>query len=114
MLVVQQPDGTLAHVPEWMCAPTAAHASIRDGARFPLAVLQELRIAADAALASLSGGNDGRGHDTARTSCAARPIRSARDNEQLAAGGQAGDADIRRDTVAGGNGREGSGEGGRR
>lgn len=114
MLVVRQPDGTLAHVPEWMCAPTAAEAAIRDGARFPLEVLQELRTAADAALAFLSGCNDGRGHDTARTSCAARPIRIARDNEQLAAGGQARDAGNGRNIVAGGNDREGGGEGGRR
>jgi hypothetical protein len=77
MLVVEQPDGTLTHVPEWMCAPTAASAAIRDGTRFPLEVLLELRIAADAALASLSGSNDGRAHGTARIGRAARSVRIA-------------------------------------
>ena len=61
MLVVRQPDGTLTHVPEWMCAPTAASAPIREGARFPLEVLRKLRIAADAALALLSPSVRGRG-----------------------------------------------------
>jgi hypothetical protein len=41
MLVIEQPDGTLTHVPEWMTEPAAAIAEVRDAPRFPLAVLRD-------------------------------------------------------------------------
>lgn len=114
MLVIEQPDGTLTYVPEWMCAPTAASAAIRKGTRFPLEVLRELRIATDAALASLSGCNDGRGHGTARIERTARSVRIAGINEQLGSGSEARVAGADRGTAAGNNGRKDGGEGGRR
>ena len=58
MLVIQQPDGTLAQVPEWMTAPEAGSAVIRDEPRFPLTVLRELRLGVDAALSSISLGRN--------------------------------------------------------
>ena len=74
MLVVRQSDGTLAQIPEWMCAPAAAAAEVREAARLPLRVLRGLRLAADEALASLpqgGGGRDGASR-TGRTAGAVR------------------------------------------
>ena len=53
MLVIQQPDGTLAQVPEWMTAPEAGSADIRDEPRLSLTLLRELRLGADTALSSV-------------------------------------------------------------
>ena len=53
MLVVRQPDGTLAHLPEWMSQPEAALLSITDEMpRLSVLVLAGLRATLDAVLAS--------------------------------------------------------------
>jgi hypothetical protein len=64
MLVIQQPDGTLAQVPEWMTAPDAGIAVLRDERRLPLTVLWELRWGVDTALSSISDANNGGWHGT--------------------------------------------------
>jgi hypothetical protein len=61
MLVVRQPDGTLTHVPEWMTLPTAGSAEICDSPCFPLAVLRDLRLTADAALEPIPVGRSDTG-----------------------------------------------------
>lgn len=50
MLVVEQPDGTMALVPEWMTTPAVAAAEIREVPCLPHAELRTLRQAADAVL----------------------------------------------------------------
>jgi hypothetical protein len=49
MLVIEQPDGTMALVLEWMTSPAAAAVAIREAPRFPLA---ELRACARSSLPS--------------------------------------------------------------
>jgi hypothetical protein len=64
MLVIQQPDGTLAQVPEWMTAPEAGSADIREEPRLPLTVLGQLRLGVDSALSSISDADNGGWHGT--------------------------------------------------
>src|SRR5690349_24942424 len=64
MLVVQQPDGTLAQVPAWMTTAAAGNAVIRQEPRLPLGVLRELRLGVDAALSLLSERDNGGRHGT--------------------------------------------------
>ena len=59
VLVIRQPDGTLAQVPTWMCEPAAATLAVRDHPRIALAGLRDLRLAVDAALSSFSGMEEG-------------------------------------------------------
>ena len=108
MLVVQQADGTLAQVPEWMCAQAAAAAVVRDVPRFPLRVLRELRLTADGAVALLS--DDGGGRDgTSRATRTTGPVRGS------AGGAAAGarDAPGAAGAAGGGGGRGDDGSGGR-
>jgi hypothetical protein len=65
VLIVHQPDGTLAHVPEWMARPEAAALGLFSPPRLPLRCLNDLRSIVDATLSSLCsssacGGGDGR------------------------------------------------------
>ncbi len=64
LLVVEQPDGTIALVPESMTTPAVAAAEIREVPCFPLAELQALRQVADAVLSLPSdrGNGGGMGH----------------------------------------------------
>jgi hypothetical protein len=55
MLVIEQPDGTMALVPEWMTRPAAAAVEIREAPRFPLAELRALRQVVVAVLSLPSG-----------------------------------------------------------
>ena len=60
MLVIEQPDGTMALVPEWMTRPAAAAVEIRDAPRFPLAELRALRqvvVVAARMIVEFPGGN---------------------------------------------------------
>ena len=41
--MVEQPDGTLAHLPAWMTSPAAAALPLVDTPRLPVACLRELR-----------------------------------------------------------------------
>jgi hypothetical protein len=62
MLVMRQPDGTLAQIPAWMCAPAAAAMAVREHPRIALTALRDLRLAVDAALSSLSDTIGGERH----------------------------------------------------
>jgi hypothetical protein len=50
--IVEQRDGTLAHLPVWMAEPEAARCRIVSQPRIALAALLDLRRLADAALSS--------------------------------------------------------------
>src|SRR4030088_1090182 len=50
VFVVQQPDGTLAHIPRWMMEETAARYSLGSQPRLPLDHLRNLRLEIDALL----------------------------------------------------------------
>jgi hypothetical protein len=103
MLVIEQPDGTMALVPEWMTEQAAATVEIREAPRFPLAELRALRQLADAVLSLLSDRGNGDQHGILRTpsSAGAFPERGSEDvttagsNRSAAASGQ---------TAAGGDG----------
>ena len=47
---MQQPDGTLAHIPRWMMEETAARYSLGSQPRLPLDHLRNLRLEIDALL----------------------------------------------------------------
>ena len=47
-LVVRQPDGTLAYLPEWMTSPRAASFEVREVPALPREALSALRAAIDA------------------------------------------------------------------
>ncbi len=81
MLVIEQPDGTMALVPEWMTEPAAATVKIRETPRFPLAELWALRQLADAVLSLLSDRGNGDRHGILRTpgSAGAVPERGSKD-----------------------------------
>ena len=63
MLVIEQPDGTMALVPEWMTRPAAAAVEIRETPRLPLAELRALRqvVVAVLSLPSYRGNGDRHG-----------------------------------------------------
>jgi hypothetical protein len=63
MLVARQLDGTLAHLPAWMCASSAAAMSVTDRPCISLPALRDLRLALDA-LSSLSDTTGGEAHGT--------------------------------------------------
>ena len=62
MLVIEQLDGTMALVPEWMTKPAAAAVEIREAPRFRLAELRALRQVAGAVLSLLSHRSNGDWH----------------------------------------------------
>ncbi|MFY7916999.1 MAG: hypothetical protein ACOVPA_20300 [Rubrivivax sp.] len=49
-LIIRQPDGTRAHVPQWMTLPSAGDVSMHAPARLSLAALRAMRLEVDAAL----------------------------------------------------------------
>jgi hypothetical protein len=50
LVVIEQPDGSLAQLPAWMLHETAAHLGVHADPRFPLEVLRSLRFEVDALL----------------------------------------------------------------
>ncbi len=72
VLVIRQPDGTLAQVPTWMCEPAAAALSAKDPPRIALAGLRDLRLTVDAALSSFSSIEEGERLETDTGSKAGR------------------------------------------
>jgi hypothetical protein len=114
MLVVEQPDGTLTHVPEWMTAPAAAGASIRDTPRFPLGVLQELRLATDAALSLLRQRGNGGRHETSQSDRATGPVHADAAGNRPPAGRGATAAAASGTAPAGGAGERNPDDGGKR
>src|SRR5262249_22872332 len=63
MVVILQPDGSLAFLPAWMLNESAARFTIHESPTFSLTLLQSLRTEIDALLASLpfdsKAGDDG-------------------------------------------------------
>jgi hypothetical protein len=55
LVVIEQPDGSLAQLPTWMLREAAALLGLRADPRFPLEVLRSLRFEVDALLARLRG-----------------------------------------------------------
>jgi hypothetical protein len=114
MLVIEQPDGTMTHVPEWMTEPAAGMAEVRDAPRLPLAVLRDLRMAADAALSLLCGQDSGGRHDASQSIHATRPVRHDGTGGRPAAGdGEAASAASAAVASGGDYGRD-RGDGGER
>ena len=88
VLVVEQPDGTLTHVPEWMCAPAAGGHTIQDVPRLPLATLRALLLLAEVALSSGSDRDDGGQHGELSDTRAAGSVHDDGNGDgQPAAGG---------------------------
>jgi hypothetical protein len=89
MLVVEQPDGTLVLVPEWMTTPTAAAMEIWDTPRLPLSELRALRQVADVALSLLSKPGNGVRHEIPSSFSAARVVLESGTEDLTAIGGDA-------------------------
>ena len=53
LVVIPQPDGSVACIPEWMTHEQAAHFKLSAEPRFPLEILRSLRAEIDALLAFL-------------------------------------------------------------
>src|SRR5439155_22254037 len=58
VLIIRQPDGTLAHIPAWMMHEEASLHHIGEVARLPLDRLREVRLAIDGLLNFLSADSD--------------------------------------------------------
>jgi hypothetical protein len=86
MLVIEQPDGTMALVPEWMTEQAAAAVEIREAPRFPLAELRALRQVADAVLSLLSDRGNGDRHGILRTPSSAGAVRERGSEDVTTAG----------------------------
>ena len=62
-LVVRHPDGSRAHIPEWMTSPEVAVFNPRDRVVIPVRNLRDLRSTLDVLLSSFSNDSvDGGGH----------------------------------------------------
>ncbi|MCM8738561.1 hypothetical protein M5E06_31055 [Azospirillum sp. A1-3] len=112
MLVVEQPDGTVTHVPEWMTTPAAGNASLCDALRFPLGVLQELRLTTDAALSLLRERRNGGRYETPQSDRATRPVHADAADDCPPAGGSATAAATSGTAPAGGAGERNPDNGG--
>ena len=75
-LIIQQPDGTRAHVPQWMTQPEAGHMPMHSPPRLSLSSLRELRLVLDAVLSSSNAVQPQGGADEA-TSTAGTVARSS-------------------------------------
>ena len=53
LVVIPQPDGSVACIPEWMTEQQAAHFKLSAEPRFPLKILRSLRAEIDALLGFL-------------------------------------------------------------
>src|SRR6266849_3421028 len=114
LVVIPQPDGSVACIPAWMTRESAAHYQVRAEPRLSLDVLRSLRAEIDALLGCLqsdSGMEDANNEVQERTH-SARPVRAGR-AARLAgpladgAAGNAGRSPAARDR--GGAGRRGGG-----
>jgi hypothetical protein len=84
VFVIQQRDGTLAHIPCWMMREDAERFALRSQPRIPLDTLRDLRIEIDAILdLLLSNAKTGEASNEAGTArTAAGPIRKQRTSDQ--------------------------------
>jgi len=84
VVIVDQPDGVSAHVPEWMVHPEAAQLCLRSPPRLPLSCLRELRdvlgvmlTALESASDSIVGDTDVIASDATNDRLSAQPISTA-------------------------------------
>ena len=76
VLIIRQPDGTLAHIPAWMMHEEASLHHIGEVARLPLQRLRDVRLEIDGLLSFLSADSDLKGgRDEAGDSEAAVGVR---------------------------------------
>ena len=82
LVVIEQPDGSLAQLPTWMLREAAALLGLRADPRFPLEVLRSLRFEVDALLGSLPSESDLEkdGDDADFRKSTAEPVRTHRGN----------------------------------
>jgi len=59
VLIVERPDGSIVHVPEWMTLPEAGEIELEDQPRLSLQALCDLRVLVDAFLVALSTSTKG-------------------------------------------------------
>ena len=75
LLIVERPDGTLVHVPEWMTTPEAAGIELEDRPRLSLRSLAALRDSIDAFLVALQASGKGECDGTDSRSDSGRAVR---------------------------------------
>src|SRR6266550_5654438 len=100
MLVIEQPDGTMALVPEWMTRPAAAAVEIREAPRFPLAELRALRQVVVAVLSLPSDRGNGDRHGILHTPRSAGAFPESGTEDITAASGDRAAGASRRTAVA--------------
>ena len=88
LVVIPQPDGSVACIPAWMTLETAAHHRLCDAPQFSLEILRTLRCAMDALLGSLhsDSGVENASHEAQLHNVSARPVRSKDDAHHHADG----------------------------
>ena len=89
-LIIRQPDGTRAHLPQWMTLPSAACVAMHSPPHISSSALRALRLELDAVLSSLAGATPPGGVDEAK-----QPVRSVRPVQQ-----SSGSAGIRESGIA--------------
>src|SRR5882724_2458966 len=95
LVVIEQPDGSLAQLPAWMLQEAATRLGLRTKPRFPLEALRCLRAEVDALLDFLPSDSitEEDGHDTIHGKSPTEPARAARGGAaRRAAVGAAGTA----------------------
>jgi len=106
LVVIPQPDGSLACIPAWMTEEAAAHYKLSAGPRFSLDLLRSLRAEVDALLGFLQSDSTGEKEDDGKKERGPRksatgfirPGRAKRcvgSTAQDAAGGASGSAPAR-------------------
>jgi hypothetical protein len=113
MLVVEQPDGTMAMVPEWMTTPAAAAVRFAEAPRLPLSELRALRELVTTGLSLLSDRGNGGGYGISGSPRTAGAVSESGTNKVTAARGDAAATAPRRAASGGGGGlqsrRDGAG-----
>ena len=74
-LIIRQPDGTRAHVPQWMTCPAAEDVAMPAAARLSLTALRAMRREVDAVLCSPARTTSAEGVNEAKLSASSvRPV----------------------------------------
>src|SRR5271157_3231114 len=78
LVVIPQPDGSVACIPAWMTRESAAHHQLRAEPRLPLDILRSLRAEIDALLSFLQSdpGTENVNNEAQERKQAARPVRA--------------------------------------
>jgi hypothetical protein len=103
--LIEQPDGIMGLVPEWMTSPAAAAVEIRETPHFPLSELQALRQVVVAVLSLPSDRGNGDRHGTLHTPRSAGAFPENGSTDVTAASGDRASGASRRTAVEGDSGR---------